>query len=94
MCQNWTTYIPGIERDKDASVPPQGPSLCLMDSVAPPQPAASAKQNRRMNGRYFRKHALLREMKPSQAAGTLQLAFFNTHHTGTTERTQRGGEEE
>lgn len=34
----------------------------------------------------FSQHALLRKMKAAQAAGTLQLAFFNTHYTETTER--------
>lgn len=53
MCQNRTTYIPGIERNKGANVLSQGPSLCLNDSVAPLQPVASAKQDQRMNGRYF-----------------------------------------
>ena len=51
--KNRTTYIPGIERHKETSVLPQGPSLCLNDSVAPLQPVASAKQDQRMNGRYF-----------------------------------------
>lgn len=53
MCQNWTTYIPGIEWNKDTSVLPQEPSFCLNDSVAPLPPVASAKQNQQMNGRFF-----------------------------------------
>lgn len=76
MCQNRTTYIPGIERNKDASVLPQGPSLCLNDSVAPLPPVASAKQDQRMNGRLFSQHALLRKMKPCAGCGDTSTGLF------------------
>lgn len=57
MCQNQTTDIPRNETKMPVSPPPnptpQELSLCLNESVAPLQPADSAKQDEWMNGWYF-----------------------------------------
>lgn len=78
MCQNWTTYIPEIEGNKDTNVLPQEPSLCLNDSVAPMQPVASAKQDQWMNGCYFPNTHFFAKWSLRRLPGTLQLVLFQT----------------
>lgn len=81
MCQNWTTYIPRTERNKDTNVPLQEPSLCLNDSVAPLQPVASAKQDQQMNGRYFPNTHFFAKWSLRRLPGTLELVLFQTSIT-------------